>query len=123
ELIKPGGVMQGVFETEGMVNLSRQRDRLTAELQCTLGIAEVPQGQRQITPVGDAGVFANQRGPVGGSCAVIEFRDRAVAPLVSAGEIAAIEHRQPAQEKRFHQNAGILEPLAKYHRLLGKVST
>ncbi len=123
ELMQPAGVMQGIFETERMIDLPRQRERLAAELQSTVGIAEVPQGERQITTVSDAGIFANQRGPVGGSRAVIVFRDRAVAPLVSAEEIAAIEHRQPAQEKRFHQNAGIVEPLAKFHRLLGQIGT
>ena len=78
----------------------------------------MPQGQRQITAVSDAGILAHESGPERRALAIVKLGDRPRATVASPGKIAAIEPRQTLQEESLHQDAGIVEPFAKRHRFV-----
>ena len=114
-LVEPTRVMQCVFEAEGVVDAACELDHLVIEFERLVRKTEVPQGQRQITAMSDAGILAHESGPKRRALAVVELGNRPRATLASPGKIAAIEPCQTLQEESLHQDAGIVESFAKRH--------
>ena len=114
-LVEPARVMQGVFEAEGVVESACKLDHFAVEFKRLVREPEVPQGQREITAMSDAGILAHESGPKRRALAVVELGNRPRATLASPGKIAAIEPCQTLQKESLHQNARIVESLAKRH--------
>src|SRR5215469_4741639 len=62
-LIKPARMMQRVFEAEGVVDCACELHHLAVELQRPVRETKMPQGQRQITAMRDAGILAHEPCP------------------------------------------------------------
>ena len=98
-LVEPSRVMQCVFQTEGLIDGTRELEHLVVELQRFVRKTEVPQGQRQITAVSDAGILAHEPGPERRALAVVELGDRPRATVASPGKIAPIKPCQAPSER------------------------
>ena len=73
KLVEPGGVVQTVSQAERVADLAGQLTHLLVDLQCLVGVAEVPEGHRQIAADVDAGVVARLRGPELDALRVVEL--------------------------------------------------
>src|ERR1700731_339181 len=81
----------------------------------------MPQGQRQIATVSNAGILADQRSPKRGALAVVKLGDGPRATVTSTGKIAAIELCHASEKKSLHEDPGIVEPFAKRDRFLSEI--
>ena len=123
KLVQPAGVVQAVSQAERVADLAGQLTHLLIDLQCLVGVAEVPQGHRQIAADVDAGVVARLRGPELDALPVVELGERRREAVAGAGEICPIEHRLAGDVERFHHAAGIVEGPGKFHRLGDQLHT
>ena len=107
-LVEPAGVMQCVFEAEGMVDARVRARGFAIEFERPVRKAEVPQGQREIAAMRDAGILARCVGPKRGALAVVELGKRPGATIAGAGKIAPVKPCQTLEKERLHQDAGSL---------------
>jgi hypothetical protein len=119
-LMEPSRVMQRVFQAEGVVDGSRELDRLTTELERLIRKAKVPQSQRQVASVRDPSILADTMRPKRCPLPIVELSERSCAAFPSTGEIPSVEPSQALQEKSFHQDARIVEALGKEHGFVGQ---
>ena len=64
------------------------------EVERLIREAKVPQRQRQVATMSDAGIFAYELDPERRACAVVEVYERALATVASSAKISSIEPRQ-----------------------------
>ena len=121
-LAEPTRVMQCVFEAERLVDLAGKLNHFAVEFERLIRKTEVPQSQRQIAAMSDAGILAQVSGPEGRALAIVELGDRARTAIAGTGKIAPIEPCQTLQEESLHQDSGIVESLAKLHGFIRQLA-
>ena len=104
-----------------MADRSSQLTRLAINFEGLVGVAKVPQCQREIVTVRYARVVAGVGGPELGALAVVVGGQGFLAACTGAGKLTAVKHCGARHEQGFHEHAGVVPAFCERHSVGGQV--
>ena len=114
-LVEESPEVQSMAEAEWVADRSSQFAHLAIEPERLVGVAEVPQGQGEIAAVRHAGVVTGISSPELRLFAILVAGQCLFEVGAGARELPTVEHRNARHEERFHQHAGVVQPLRQLH--------
>src|SRR4029453_5161196 len=81
----------------------------TLQLESLIGIAEMPQIQKEITALCYAAIVTTVRGPKLRSSSIVVLGERLLVVRTRIRELATVKARNPRHKQRFHCYPGVLE--------------
>src|SRR5436190_1899116 len=97
-MTEKGRKVRGMPEAVRMADRARKFARLAIELCCLVRVAKVPQVEREVATVSNAGVVAGIGAPELCLLAVVESRECLLVADTSRVELGAVEHRRTLHE-------------------------